>query len=283
MYTPTDHTKVFDCVELFSGFGNWSKAHAAVGLKVHPGIEIENAGIGFGDLLDDATFRTLAHLADSGKVQEWHAGPPCWSYGTLRRPRLRSKEFPAGFNPDDPVTKQQTLLAVRAAFILTLALLKGAFISVEQPGSSVMFLLRCFQVLIGLGCVVTRFPFCRFGSGFNKPSKRLHNKPWLTSLENTCSCEYRKQHFVIEGTFTRSSIHEFDKRCKPSCRAVYGRDPKPGEAVSAFCTPSPCVTSWRRAACSIASPSFGRGCFAAFIVYREAAMASGPRLGPGVV
>ncbi|CAL1141466.1 unnamed protein product, partial [Cladocopium goreaui] len=113
----------FDCIELFSGSGNWSKAHAAEGFRVHPGIERGATGVSFGDLMDPVTFRKTAALAASGKVKEWHAGPPCWSFGTLRRPRLRSKMFPAGFNPSDPVTYEQTILAMRTAFILTLALL----------------------------------------------------------------------------------------------------------------------------------------------------------------
>ena len=224
----------FDCIELFSGSGNWSKAHAAEGFRVHPGIERGATGVSFGDLMDPVTFRKTAALAASGKVKEWHAGPPCWSFGTLRRPRLRSKMFPAGFNPSDPVTYEQTILAMRTAFILTLALLSGSYISAEQPGASVMFELHCFQVLLSLGCWLTRFPFCSFGSGFNKPSKWLHNKPWLLPLESTCQCRYKGCHFVIEGSFTRQSIELFDQRCSPSAAEVYGRAPVPGEAVSAY-------------------------------------------------
>eukprot|EP00435_Cladocopium_sp_Y103_P021299 s287_g5.t1 len=224
----------FDCIELFSGTGNWSKAHAAEGLRVHPGIERGAKGVAFGDLMDVSTFRRIASLAESGKVREWHAAPPCWSYGTLRRPRLRSKLFPAGFDPFDPVTREQTILAMRTAFILTLALLSGSNISIEQPGASVMFELHCYRVLLSLGCWLTRFPFCSFGSGFNKPSKWLHNKPWLLPLEATCQCPFKGRHFVIEGSFTKQSIKVFDQRCSPSAEAVYGRAPKPGEAVSAY-------------------------------------------------
>ena len=99
-----DNTVVFDCVELFAGVGNWSQAHARRGLRVHPGIERSAVGRGYGDLFDNQTFRDLAKLASTGAVREWHAAPPCWSFGTLRRPRLRSKRCPAGFDPADPVT-----------------------------------------------------------------------------------------------------------------------------------------------------------------------------------
>ena len=99
------------------------------------------------NLLDDATFRELAALADAGAVEEWHAGPPCWSFGTLRRPRLHSKLRPAGYNMADLCTREQTVLAVRTAFVMILAVRSGCLISVEQPGSSVMFFLtRCYYL-----------------------------------------------------------------------------------------------------------------------------------------
>lgn len=235
---------VYDCIELFAGSANWSRAHAQQGFSVHPGLEREAAGLKYGDLADDRTFYRMVHLADSGQIKEWHAAPPCWSFGTLRRPRLRSKQQPAGFDPDDRVTREQALLAVRTCFILTVALLRGAFISIEQPGASVMFELECFQRLLSLGCWITKFAFCNCGSAFNKPSKWLHNKPWLSQLGGTCSCCLHGAHFVIEGSFTKASIKVFNSRCKPDAHSVYGRVPRPGEAVSAFSAAYP------RALCS---------------------------------
>ena len=128
-HTLKDGTKVFDCIELFSGQGGWSSCHRQCGLRVHPGIERTAKGRGYGDLSNNQTFRDLATLAYNGAIGEWHAAPPCWSFGTLRRPRLRSKSEPAGFDLDDALTKEQTLLAVRTAFLLTLALQAGAYVS----------------------------------------------------------------------------------------------------------------------------------------------------------
>ena len=39
--------RAWDCVELFAGFGNWSKAHSSRGLRVHPGIERGALGRGY--------------------------------------------------------------------------------------------------------------------------------------------------------------------------------------------------------------------------------------------
>ncbi len=167
-------------------------------------------------------------------MKEWHCGLPCLSFGTLRRPQVRSIQKPFGFNPDDPFTRLHNTLAIRAAIILILAVTSGQYISVEQPNSSRLFLLDLYKVLIMLGCVVSKYAFCAHGSGFNKRSKWLHNKPWLVGLESRCCCSGPHCHFRIEGTFTKDSIRRFDQLCKASCEEVYGRLPRPGERVSSF-------------------------------------------------
>ena len=225
---------VFDCIELFKGEGNWSSAHADAGFTVHGGLDVRGNTIVFRDLLDDGVFHELVSLALRRVVRDWHAGPPCYTYGTLRRPRIRSKVEPAGFNLKDPLTFEQTRLALRTAFLMWLVVSSGLFFSVEQPGSSVMFRLQIFKRLVFAGCVITRLCFCSFGSPFKKPSQWLHNKPWLLEFEMPCRCQTGHKHFVIEGSFTRESVQTFEAMCKPSSHDLYGRSPKPGEAVSSF-------------------------------------------------
>ena len=225
---------VYDCLELFRGEGNWSNAHQQLGYEVHPGIDIKGTGLKFADMMNDSVFHQLVQLALRGVVADWHAGPPCWTYGTLRRPRIRSKACPAGFNIRDPLTREQTILALRTAFIMNIVRLTGRWFSVEQPGSSVMFHLDIFRRLVEQGAIITRMCFCAFGSPFMKPSKWLHNKPWLLPLEQPCRCSGISPHFVIEGSFTRASLVRFEQMCSPSVYEVYGRMPQVGEPVSAY-------------------------------------------------
>lgn len=239
---------VYDCLELFRGEGNWSEAHQRLGFRVHPGIDIKGTGLKFADMMDDSVFHQLVQLALRGVVADWHAGPPCWTYGTLRRPRIRSKMFPAGFNLRDPLTYEQTILALRTAFILNIVRFTGRWFSVEQPGSSVMFHLDIYKRLVEQGAIITRMCFCAFGSPFMKPSKWLHNKPWLLELEQSCKCTGPSPHFIIEGSFTRASIVDFESRCKPSVAEVYGRPPKVGEPVSAYSASYPKSLCCRMAA-----------------------------------
>ena len=225
---------LYDCVEVFRGSGNWSHAHIQRGLSVHDGFDIDGRRIRFSDMSSKAVFSELVALALRRVVLDWHFGTPCVSFGTLRRPQVRSKEFPAGFDSSEPFTAFHNSLARRTAFIMTIAFLSGQFVSAEQPGSSRMFLLHCFKVLVQLGCVISHFAFCRFGSGFHKPSKWIHNKPWLLSLEGGCDCPFKGNHFVVQGNFTPQSIEDFCSRCRPSCLSVYGKTPKPGDRVSSF-------------------------------------------------
>ena len=205
--------------------------------------------------MDDNIFREVCSLAIRGVVQEWHCGLPCLSFGTLRRPQVRSVEFPFGFNCHDPFTAMHNKLAIRSAIIPILAVKGGQFISVEQPGSSRLFLLDLYKVLIILGCVISKFAFCAHGSGFNKRLKWLHNKPWLVPLESKCTCAGPECHFRIEGTFTRESIARFEKLCSPNCEAVYGCHPKPGQRVSSFSAAYPRSLMQSMAAGAVAARS----------------------------
>ena len=231
---PISEGILFDCLEIFRGSGNWSSAHSNLGLKVHIGVENSGRVLRVSDMSDAATFHELVSLALRRVILDWHGGMPCLSFGTLRRPQVRSKICPAGFNPDDPFTAHHNMLARRACFVLTIALLSGSYISAEQPGSSRMFLLNCYKVLVQLGCVISHFAFCNFGSAFNKPSKWLHNKPWLIDMEGPCECPFKGKHFIIQGNFTSETVDAFCSRCRPSCEAVFGRRPTAGERVSEF-------------------------------------------------
>ena len=238
---------IFDCVELFRGSGNWSQCHADIGLRVHDGFDNSGHRLFFKDLSDNATFREVISLALRRVVREFHAGPPCMTFGTLRRPRLRSVSQPEGFDPTDPLTALHNSLARRTAMIGAIAVLTGAYFGCEQTGSSVMFRMHCFKVLIRLGCIITRMAFCNFGSGFNKPSQWLHNKGWLVEFEGNCQCKHKGKHFTIEGNFTERSMLEFESRCVPNSSAVYGRKPRPSESVASYSAQYP-VSLMRRMA-----------------------------------
>ena len=126
---------LFDVVELFAGEGNWTQAHAEQGLSAHPGVDICGNRFRYMDMSDPAVFRELLSLALRRVVREWHAGPPCLTFGTLRRPRLRSKLQPSGFDLHDPLTALHNTLARRTAFLFSVVALYGVSTASSSPGA----------------------------------------------------------------------------------------------------------------------------------------------------
>ena len=231
---PMNEGILYDCLEIFRGTGNWSSGHAALGLRVHDGVDTDGRRLVCRNMLDGSVVRELLGLACRGVIREWHCGVPCTTFGTLRRPRVRSKAVPAGFDPAEPVTALHNKLARRACLILTAAALRGQFVSVEQPSGSCLYHLSCFRRLAELGCVLTRFCFCAYGSPLQKRSVWMHNKPWVCALECKCTCPADRPHFIVQGSFTHASRAAFLQACRPSCTAVYGFEPKVGQSVASF-------------------------------------------------
>ena len=176
---PVQEGILFDVLEVVAGSRHRTLAHQGT----HPGVEKFATGCWSMDL-DDANYHELVALACRRVVRDWHFGPPCLTFGTLRRPWIRSKAFACGFKPKHAFTRMHSRMAWRTAFLCCILLRLGLFFSVEQPGFSVMFSLHCFKVLVALGAVVTRFCSCTFASPFMKPLQWLHNKP----LRGGCEC-----------------------------------------------------------------------------------------------
>ena len=246
---------LFDAIEIFRGSGNWSGSLEKAGLRVHDGFDIAGDRVRTCDVADPRVVRELLALALRKVVREWHAGVPCVSFGTLRRPRVRSRAQPAGFDPLEPFTAHHNMLARRTAFVLTVAVLHGQWVSVEQPAGTSLCHLHCFRLLAQLGCLVTTFCFCSYGSPFLKRSRWLHNKPWLCKLASKCTCGHSGAHFEVRGPFTPERLSEFRKLCKPDVRRVYGVEPLLGQSVAAYSGAYPLGLTSRMASGSLAAAS----------------------------
>ena len=222
---------LWDFIEIFRGRGCLSAAHERAGFRVHDGID--NIIDPENDILFNSTMLYLVGLVARRVVRVWHFAPVCTTFGTLRRPRLRSKHQPFGFNPETADTRKGNLFAVRTALLLNLCLRYGLLCSVEQPASSVMYRLWMFQELLQHMFSI-KFPFCSFGTPFQKGSWWLSNNPEMTKLASVCQCGYKGKHFAVRGTFTQDRLEEFKRRCRPSCFAVFDREPVLHEPVARF-------------------------------------------------
>lgn len=223
---------LFDLLEVFRGEGNLSHVGRKLGLRVHPGFDIADGPRG--DIMQQQTLLHIVGLIARRVVAYIHVAPPCTTFGTMVRPRLRSKTQPWGFSTLDPDTRQGNSFATRSGFILHLCAAYGLLCSCEQPRGSVMFRLDCFRRLKARGFVEVDFCLCTYGSPFMTPSRWLANNTDLLRMRGTCSCPLKDKHLRVGSTFTADNIVQFRRLCRPSSLEVFGRDPKPGEALCKF-------------------------------------------------
>ena len=124
----------------------------------------------------------------------------------------------------------------------------------EQPAGSCLYWMHCFRVLAQMGCVLTTFCFCSYGSPFLKRSTWLHNKSWVAKLQGHCSCQWAGNHFPVRnGSFTTESLSVFLQRCVPNCISVYGFEPLVGDCVATFSGAYPKALALRMASGSLAA------------------------------
>lgn len=178
-----------------------------------------------GDILNPPTFLAIIGLICRRVVRAWRLGMECTTFGTFRRPRLRSKSQPFGFDPSQVHTSRGNRLAMRGAFLIHLCIDYGLLVSCEQPGGSVMYRLDIYQKLLAKGLESLRFTFCNRGTPFQKQSWWLSNNPLLLSLRDVCRCGNFGRHFRVQGCFDRARIAEFESLCRPSVLQVFGRKP----------------------------------------------------------
>ena len=60
----------------------------------------------------------ISCLIASGRLRSFFVSPPCTTFSKMRRPRLRSAEFPLGFDASDPQTKTGAILACRGCQLM---------------------------------------------------------------------------------------------------------------------------------------------------------------------
>ena len=125
------------------------------------------------------------------------------------------------------------------AFTLTIAVLGGQLVSIQQPTESCLFHLHCFKGLARLGCVLNRVCHCAFGSPFLKRTEWLRNKSWIADLQAECSCAWAGQHFSSRARLFTEAAADFCSRCVPDCCSVYGPAPVAGQSTEAFSSQLP--------------------------------------------
>ena len=185
----------FDFVELFAGSAKVTKYMSERGWSVGPPIDLSHSREY--DLTQSHVMSWLSHLICTNSIKSFACEPPCTTFSIMRRPQLRSKRRPYGFDVNDPQTPTGTTLALRGLQCLSLGLRYGVSGWLETPFSSRLKSPPYEDLRSREGVDFCRTDSCRFGSVHLKPFAFLSVWAPLKKIRRRCSCLSR--HVVIGG------------------------------------------------------------------------------------
>lgn len=192
----------YDFIEVYAGSSRVTQAMDQLGYVVGPPIDIA-----FSDELDMRLTRVvswISHLLVSGSLGSIMVEPVCTTFSLIRRPPLRSRDRPIGFNTACEKTKVGNILALRALFLLSVAWRYYIPGLAEQPWTSMMRFLKPWQDLQEKeGVRTTRSDSCAFGSPHQKSFCFL--SVWLDPGELNRRCSRDHKRVVVEGRYTKAS------------------------------------------------------------------------------
>lgn len=192
----------FDFVEVFAGAASVTKEMAALGYSVCCPIELSV------DLELDVTksyvFEWLSYLVTSRLIKALMVEPPCTTFSIMRRPRLRSRDFPFGFDPRCPAAMLGNLLGYRAPQLLFLAIRYGVPCLFENPWSSMIKYLPAWKIVRRQGrCILVRVDSCAYGSPHLKAFGILG--AWVSARWISKRCDRTHSHIQVQGKYTKAS------------------------------------------------------------------------------
>lgn len=192
----------YDFVEIYAGSAKVSKCMAQLGWIIAPPIELSISEEY--DLRLVHVMLWLSWLISARRVRAFMVEPVCATFSIMRRPALRSKYVPFGFNVWNLQTLAGNQLALRALQCMALGHRFSVPGLLENPYSSLIRHLPSWIAVSRLpGASVCRTDSCRFGSIHLKPFRFLGVHCDLSGLSLKCRCSGK--HVRIEGTYTKKS------------------------------------------------------------------------------
>ena len=171
----------FGFIEVFAGAALVTEEMKKLGHLVLTPIELSNSEEFNAEFCHVAAW--LTHVIANHRVEGYMMEPPCTTFSIMRRPQLRSKEEPLGFNVQDPQTATGTALVSTGGRYYVPGLL-------ETPFSSKMRHLPSWRRLERRpGISQTRTDSCRFGSPHLKPFRFLGSHINLEGISKRCRCK----------------------------------------------------------------------------------------------
>ena len=192
----------FDFLEIFAGSARVTAAVAARGISVGPPIDLSRSPEH--DMRSSLIMRWLSHLIVECLIRAFMIEPVCTTFSIMRRPALRSKEQPLGFDVLDPQTLTGNQLALRSLQSMDLADRHSVAALLENPFTSKIRYLPSWKHVEALPSVsLCRCDSCRFGSPHLKSFRFLGAHLDLAPLSLRCKCSTK--HLQIQGALTKRS------------------------------------------------------------------------------
>ena len=177
----------FDFIEVYAGAAKVTSFVAGLGIATGPPIELS-----FSEEYDLRYCHVLAwltYLVTERLVLAILLEPPCTTYSIIRRPALRSRSVPFGFDPSNPQTQVGNQLAGRACQIHYIAAINYVAAMLETPFSSLLKHLPFWKSAAALPCVrQARVDSCRFGSPHLKSFRMLCAHVVPDQINRRCQC-----------------------------------------------------------------------------------------------
>ena len=160
----------FQFLEVFAGSSKVSEWVSKNGFVVGPPLDLSWSTEY--DLRWPHVMSWISFMFCEGRLLSVLIEPPCTTFSILRRPALRDKAFPFGYNPADPQTEVGNTLALRGLQTLQLARSYGAAAVLETPNSSKLKNLPSWKTVEKKeNAYAIRCDSCRFGSSHLKSFK----------------------------------------------------------------------------------------------------------------
>lgn len=190
----------FEFMEIFAGSSRISEALSNLSVVVGLDISLSEEY----DLSKVHVLAWIYHLIESGRLLAVAVEPPCTTFSIMRRPALRSRSRPLGFDPKEAKTQLGNHLFLTAFQILKKAAAHSIAGLLERPFSALSKFLVAYQrALHWPGAVEVRIDSCQYGSIHQKSfaflSVNVDMAPIVRRCPGTCN------HVPIAGVYTKAS------------------------------------------------------------------------------
>ena len=234
------------------------------------------------DLADDDSVRyLLTLLKQPGLVFYLHAAPPCGTASRAREKKISWKLKAQGVKEPKPLRSELHPLGVpglsgsdlrrvttansiyrNVARVCRQAMLVGAYVSIENPSRSYLWMTKWMQDLIKeFGLIDIQFQQCMWGGERDKWSSFYTNAPWLQSLRKMCDGNHTHKPWGVSWKGSSYSWNTAQEAEYPTvlCDHIAQEAKRAAIAAGAIQTsPEPPKQKKRKATTSLQAAAAGR-------------------------